>query len=335
MKDMYGWIADMIAAPVKKALPVLSFPCASLMGVTVDALTHSEEMQAEGMRLVARRCDAAAAVSFMDLSVEAEAFGAEIRCFDNEVPTVIGNLIDDSEEVYALERPNIGAGRTGMYVNAVSRAAREITDRPVLAGCIGPFSLAGRLMGMTEVMVNCYDEPEAVHALLNKCAEFITAYIRAFRDAGADGVVMAEPAAGLLSPAIMEEFSCEYVKRIVAAVQDKNFIVIYHNCGNSVSRAPEIIADMGAKGYHFGNAVNMREMLDKMPRDVLVMGNLDPAGIIRGGDPDTVRSETMKILEECGKYPNFVISSGCDIPPAAPWANIDAFFGAVSDFYGA
>ena len=34
------------------------------------------------------------------------------------------------------------------------------------------------------------------------------------------------------------------------------------------------------------------------------------------------------------KYPNFVISSGCDIPPASKWENIDAFFKAVDEFYG-
>ncbi|MBS7172993.1 uroporphyrinogen decarboxylase family protein [Blautia caecimuris] len=33
------------------------------------------------------------------------------------------------------------------------------------------------------------------------------------------------------------------------------------------------------------------------------------------------------------KYPNFVISSGCDIPPAAPLENIQAFFDAVKEYY--
>lgn len=35
----------------------------------------------------------------------------------------------------------------------------------------------------------------------------------------------------------------------------------------------------------------------------------------------------------CCGYKNFVISSGCDIPPATPWENIDAFFEAVNEFY--
>ena len=38
-------------------------------------------------------------------------------------------------------------------------------------------------------------------------------------------------------------------------------------------------------------------------------------------------------MEECCVYPNFAISSGCDIPPASKWENIDAFFAAVDEFY--
>ena len=42
---------------------------------------------------------------------------------------------------------------------------------------------------------------------------------------------------------------------------------------------------------------------------------------------------TLAVMERCRKYPNFVISSGCDIPPMSRWENIDAFFAAVQEFY--
>ena len=48
-----------------KALPILSFPCTSLMGVKTDELVHSAELQAKGMKAVADRTDAAASVSMM------------------------------------------------------------------------------------------------------------------------------------------------------------------------------------------------------------------------------------------------------------------------------
>jgi uroporphyrinogen decarboxylase len=51
------------------------------------------------------------------------------------------------------------------------------------------------------------------------------------------------------------------------------------------------------------------------------------------GDPETVRRATRELMAECAAYPNFVPSSGCDMPPLTPWENIDAFFEAVEDFY--
>ena len=53
--------------------------CVQLMGTTVEQLIHSSALQAQGMKLVADRVPSAAAVSLMDLSLEAEAFGCVIR----------------------------------------------------------------------------------------------------------------------------------------------------------------------------------------------------------------------------------------------------------------
>ena len=63
------------------------------------------------------------------------------------------------------------------------------------------------------------------------------------------------------------------------------------------------------------------------------MGNIDPAGILRNGTPEIIRNETRALMERCCKYPNFAIASGCDIPPATPPENLDAFFQAVEEFY--
>jgi uroporphyrinogen decarboxylase len=63
------------------------------------------------------------------------------------------------------------------------------------------------------------------------------------------------------------------------------------------------------------------------------MGNIDPAGQFRNGTPESIREATLSLLNECGKYPNFVISSGCDVPPLSKWENIDAFFAAIEEYY--
>ena len=312
-RDMKRWLEELRGAPVKKAMPVLSFPAIQLMGISVRELISSSDAQARGMQLVAQRTDAAASVSLMDLSVEAECFGSAIRVSDEEVPTVVGSIVSTEEEARALAVPPVGAGRTGLY--------------------IGPFSLAARLLDVTEIMIYCYEEPDMVHVLLEKATQFITEYCKAYKEAGANGVVIAEPVAGLLSPALSAEFSGPYVKQIVDAVQDDSFLVIYHNCGNSTIQMIDSILETGSAAYHFGNAIDMAEMMTHIPAGTVAMGNVDPAGEFRNGTPESIRAATLGVMDACCKYPNFVISSGCDIPPMSKWENIDAFFAAVKEFY--
>ena len=85
-RDMKQWVADTIAAPVKKPMPVLSFPAVQLMGITVRDLISSSEHQAQGMQLVAQRVDSAAAVSLMDLSVVQSASGLRSGCPTTRCP---------------------------------------------------------------------------------------------------------------------------------------------------------------------------------------------------------------------------------------------------------
>ena len=331
--NMKQWVIELIGNHPKKPMPILSFPSVSLLGVTVKEIISNSDLQARGMMAVAEKTPAAASVSFMDLSVEAECFGCIVNITDDEVPTIEEPIITDEDEAAALVIPEVGSGRTQIYLDAIAKAKKLITDRPVLAGMIGPYSLAARLFDVSEIMMNCYDDPDMVHAVLAKCTQFLISYAEAYREAGADGIVMAEPVAGLLSPSLEEEFSAPYVKQIVDMVQTNDFIVIYHNCGDNVPKMLDSILSTGAAAYHFGNAVDMeKDILEKVPSDVVVMGNVDPAGVLRMGTPASVREATTELLQRCSTYPNFVLSSGCDIPPKTPWENIDAFFAATDDF---
>lgn len=332
-RNMYKWAEELRASKVKKPMPVLSFPGISLLNITMPELINSSDYQAKAIKAVADKCDTSAAVSMMDLSVESEAFGSSVKFSDDEVPTVIGRLIDTLEDAQALAIPPVGAGRTNLYIEAIKQVTDLITDRPVLAGVIGPYSLSGRLMEMTEIMIKCYTDPDIVHMVLEKTTSFLIDYIKAYKSIGANGVVIAEPAAGLLSPELCEEFSSVYVKRIVSEVQDENFAVIYHNCGNTIPLVESILS-INATGYHFGNAIKMADILKLMPSDKLVFGNVDPASQFRNGTPESITEKTLEILKECSSYDNFIISSGCDIPPLSSWNNIDAFFNAVDSFYG-
>ena len=110
--NMKEWVKTLPTA--KKAMPILSFPCISLLDITVRELISDSDLQAKGMKAVADRTDALASVSFMDLSVEAECFGATVSISDDEVPTVKGRLINDMDEAEALAVPAVGDKRTNL-----------------------------------------------------------------------------------------------------------------------------------------------------------------------------------------------------------------------------
>lgn len=333
-RNMIHWLEEIKSSRVKKPLPVLSFPGIKLINASVQNIVADGELQAKCMQAIADRYETAASVSNMDLSVEAEAFGSQILFSDDEVPTVTGSLVITSEEVEQLQIPEIGTARTGEYIKAIEVASKKIVDRPVIAGVIGPFSLSGRLAEITEFMMMTITEPETAHKILAKAATFLINYILAFKEAGANGVIMAEPAAGLLSPELCWEFSSHYIKQIIDKVEDENFIVIYHNCGNTAPLVNEILST-GAKAIHLGNAVNLVEVISKYPSEKIILGNLDPSGVFLNGNPETVSNATKNLLDKLGNHPNWIISSGCDIPPMTPIENIDSFFETVNDYYKA
>ncbi len=331
-RNMFNWLEELKSTSRKKPLPVLSFPAIQLTNVTVNDIVKNGEIQAVCMKTISERYNTAASVSNMDLSVEAEAFGSQIMFSDDEVPTVTGSLVNTEDDINALRIPKVGSARTGEYIKAIEIASKQITDRPVIAGVIGPFSLSGRLAEITEFMMKTITEPETAHKILSKAASFLTDYILAFKEAGANGVIMAEPAAGLLSPELCAEFSSSYIKQIIQKVEDENFIVIYHNCGNTVPLVNEILST-GARAIHLGNAINLMDVIEKYPEEKIILGNLDPSGVFLNGNPESVSNSTRKLLDTLGKYPKWIISTGCDIPPMTPIKNIDSFFETVSEFY--
>ena len=313
------------------AIPIMTHPGIEAIGKRViDAVTDGD-VHYQAIRNVTETYDTAACTVIMDLTVEAEAFGCTISMPEHEVPSVTGRLVYDAETVDKLQIPSLSAGRVPEYLKANRLAIENIQDKPVLSGCIGPFSLAGRLYDMSEIMVGIYIEPEVIQTLLEKCTTFILHYCQELKRLGVTGVIMAEPAAGLLSDEDCMNYSTVYVKRIVEAVQDDDFIVILHNCGNRGQCTSAMIASEAA-ALHFGNAVDMVATLEQCPSDLVIMGNIDPVGVLKQASAKEVYRQTMDLLEKTAGYRNFVLSSGCDMPPLVPDANIRAFYQAVADF---
>jgi uroporphyrinogen decarboxylase len=320
-------VETILSSPIRLAMPIVTFPGARLAHTTVREMVTDPAKQFAAEEALHTQFQTPFVMSAMDLSVEAEAFGATIQMADWEVPTVIGRHVMDVDSIGSLTVPQVGAMRTQVYLETVRRLRSTITDAHVLGGMIGPFSLAGRLYGVSEALAETIGEPAMMHTLLEKTTTFLTAYARAFKDAGAHGVIIAEPTAGLLSPGSMLQFCTPYIRQIASAVNDQNFQVILHNCAATLAHLKAKL-DTGVRILHFGQPMDIVAALGQVPEDVVLCGNLDPSAVFVNGTVAEVRLKTRKLLEATAPYKNFVISSGCDVPAQAPMQNIWTFLTA-------
>ena len=120
--NMDLWVREQIATQDKKAMPLLSYPAVQQQFITVDQLIHSSSEMALGVRLMADRYNMPFASTYMDLSIEAEAFGAKCTYHENDIPTITGQLISTQEQADALVVP--GGQQKGMW-----RAARPLVEK--------------------------------------------------------------------------------------------------------------------------------------------------------------------------------------------------------------
>ena len=302
-----------------------------ITGSTVlDALTDPDK-QAEAVIALHKRFETPVLLTAMDLSVEAEAFGCQIRISDGEIPTVIGRKVTSRDEIDQLPVPSINDGRCNVHLHTARSLAETVNGIPVLGSVIGPFSLAGRLFGVSEALELSLTDPGMMHALLKKATQFLIEFVSAFRSHGATGVIMAEPAAGLLSPRGLLKFSSAYIKEIIEATQTESFTLILHNCGARNVHLPAIL-ESGAEIFHFGAPMDIGQALRGVNEDIILAGNLDPAGVFLNGTVEEVKAQTSTLMEMSQGHANFIVSSGCDIPPHSPVENLAAFYEVVKEY---
>ena len=311
------------------ALPIAVYPGLALTGAKVSDIVTSAHAQLDAQVALHQRNPSPFVLSAMDLSAEAEAFGCTVMMSDSEIPTVTGRLVTDMAQAAKLAVPQPGDARTSVYLETV-RLLAKLPDEPfVFAGCIGPFSLAARLVGVSEAMELTVTEPELMHLLLQKSARFLADYLRAFRAAGARGVIMAEPAAGLLSPRGLATYSSAYIRRIAAETANGDFTILLHNCAAKLVHLPAIL-ETGLKTFHFGAPMDIAAALGAVAPDVVLCGNLDPTAVFVQLPPAQVTARAGQLLAAVSSHPNFVLSSGCDLPPNASLASLDAFYQALN-----
>ncbi|HEY60732.1 MAG TPA: methylcobamide--CoM methyltransferase [Anaerolineae bacterium] len=317
-----------VNSPKRLAMPIgINFGI-SLLNTTALEIVTSAEAQVRAMLAIHEYFNTTFLLTAMDLSVEAECFGSQIKYSESEIPTVVGHIVSNRNEIEKLRIPQVGKKRTQMYLNAVSEVMSLKIDQPILGGIIGPFSLAGRLYGVGKMLELTISDPDTAKLLLEKVSEFILDYAQAYKATGISGLIMAEPVAGLLSPRSMLMFSSSYIKRIIKIVESNDFTIIYHNCGAKLVHLKPIF-ETGVSICHFGAPMDILTALIASKGKKIISGNLDPASVFLNNDNHVVEQKTLDLLNLSKGYKNFIISSGCDLPINTPLGNVEMFFKTV------
>lgn len=316
------WFDSYLLGLATQAVPCLFYPAVAATGLPIKEVLFDADKQAAILVAIAERYPTGAVVRMSELWCEAAACGAPCSFGECDFPAITGTVAD-AEALGDFVFPDPVNDITLPMINALALAAPE-AGKPIFAGATGPFTLGTVLAGSEDFLVAAISEPEAVTPFLDRATEFLGEYILRYKDAGAAGVLLAEPSIAMIAPDMAEELSNTFVRRIVDKVQDDDFAVIYHNCGDVAAHLGGI-ARLGARGYHFGDAFLLEAALAAMPRDALVFGNIHPVRFA------TLKEHTMEaaardLRQRYSAHANFVPSSGCDLGPGVVESMLDAFF---------
>ena len=107
--NMKEWINEIIQKKEVVAMPIMTHPGIEMIGKTVrDAVTDGQ-VHYNAIKALSEKYPTAAATVIMDLTVEAEAFGAEIVFPENEVPSVVGRLLANRKSPPVSESKYVGS----------------------------------------------------------------------------------------------------------------------------------------------------------------------------------------------------------------------------------
>ncbi|HOP55115.1 MAG TPA: uroporphyrinogen decarboxylase family protein [bacterium] len=305
-------------------IPLLGAPGVKLSNTTLKENLTDKDIQLRTLKLLVEKFQPDGIFPFMDLTVEAEALGLDISFSENENPAVRDHSIKTEEDLESVRLRYRGiSGRMPLFIKVVEGLAKDLS---IVKGAytIGPFTLAGELMGVGELSMNVILNPDLAHKFIEFTTSVIKDYAEALLDAGADVIVVLEPSAVMLSPKQFEEFSGRYFSSLVRELKSP---LILHICGDT-THLLEKMSETGAIGLSLDSLVDLKEASRIVPDSIALIGNLDPVRVFLQSTPEEVAIATRNLLEKMRGVKKFILSSGCDLPVDTPLENIEAFMHA-------
>ncbi|SHJ73942.1 methyltransferase, MtaA/CmuA family [Desulfatibacillum alkenivorans DSM 16219] len=302
-----------------QAFPINALPAVQLVSEDIAELSHSFEAKWKAVSRYYERVNSDLLFFFSDIAIQAEAMGARALFASDNMPAI-------KAAAPAILTPR-AADVPRMQINAqvVRAMAQGFPGRSIAGLVYGPFTALGQAMGEQEVLRSVRDRREELHPLLEKAFLVAESYAALLMDAGADVLWISDPLAALLPPDAFEECAGGYLHDIFAmAVTGKTML---HICGD-VSELIKPMVETGVSGISFDQCMDLLAVEDQVPRDVAIIGNLEPVEVVGMASAEYTAEASRDLVSVMGILPNFILSTGCAVPPGAPLENVEAFVNA-------
>lgn len=300
------------------------------------SLCQSPELACEVTLQPLRRYAFDAAILFSDILTIPDAMGLGLYFSTGEGPR-FRKTVRNEQDVAALPIPDMGSDLK--YVtDAVSLIRRELNGSVPLIGFSGsPWTLATYMIegsgskDFRHAKALMYNQPEVMHALLDKLATAVTVYLNAQIEAGAQAVQIFDTWGGILTTPAYEAFSLSYMRKIISGLHKESegrpvpVIVFTKNGGLWL----ESIAESGANCVGLDWTIEIGQARARIGDQVSLQGNMDPA--ILYSSAASIRAEVARILESYGSGNGHVFNLGHGITPHVDPDNVAAFVDAVHE----
>ncbi|VAX16775.1 hypothetical protein MNBD_NITROSPINAE03-403, partial [hydrothermal vent metagenome] len=288
-------------------------------GIKFSNVHRDPELMAKAAVGMYREYGFECAVIPFDFAVEAEALGSKPNFYDGEdqvlYPTIKEKAIKDVGELVVPD-DLANTARIPVVTEAIKIARAELGDEVAIGTYIlGPFTLAGQLKELDDLLEESFTEPEKTNELLEKLSDIIIDIFNLYRDAGADYFTLREMGAtsDVLSPKSFNSLVKPHLLKIIDKMPRPN---ILHICGNT----NYIIEDMAKCGADAISVDHKNELLvsrEKIGPDVIMFSGFDPIKVLHQGKLEDVRPEALKMREGAS-----AVWPGCDIWPEVTEENM-------------
>ncbi len=277
-----------------------------------------------------------AAILFSDILTIPDAMGLGLYFETGEGPR-FKKTVNTLADIEAL--PVLDAQKDlGYVMDAVSTIRRELNGRVPLIGFSGsPWTLAtymvegGSSKDHRKSKAMLYENPQAMHLLLDKLADSVIAYLNGQIMAGAQAVQIFDSWGGSLSDAAYQEFSLAYMQKIVNGLIRENdgrkVPVILFTKGGGLWL--ESMAETGVDALGLDWTTNIGDARRRVGSKVALQGNMDPSVLY--ASPQAIRAEVSRILASYGSGDGHVFNLGHGITPEVDPAHAGAFIEAVHE----